>query len=142
MISKVQGKCHAAQMTESSPAGEMTSGLHSQNMAVVLFTCAARLSSDQTTVASAGGIPVWPGWRRWQVVTFRLQLVLHLFYGAIELLIFAFELFTGIIIDHDVWIDSVTFDDPLFAVFGIKRELRLEELAAVDKRQRFTNASY
>ena len=54
--------------------------------------------------------------------------------AAIELLIFAFEFFAGIIIDHDIRIDSVTFHDPLFAVFGIKRELRFEELSAIDKR--------
>src|SRR5262249_47410958 len=62
--------------------------------------------------------------------------------GAIKLLIFAFELFPGIIIDHDIRIDSVSFDDPLFAVFGKKRELRFEELSAIDKRQGFANASY
>src|SRR5437762_9099604 len=87
-------------------------------------------------------ISVRPGRGRRKIEAFCLQLVLHFLNGAIKLLIFAFELFSGIIIDDDVRINSVTFDDPLFAVFGVKRELRFEELSAVDKRQRFANASY
>ena len=58
------------------------------------------------------------------------------------MLIFAFEFFPGIIIDYDIGINAVPFDDPLFAVFGINRELRFEELSAVDKWQRLANASY
>src|SRR5215472_16528692 len=102
----------------------MTFGSSQPNMAVVVFPYAARLSSDQTTPASASGITVWPGWRRWQVVTFRLQLVLHLLNGAIELLIFAFEFFRGIVVDHNVRINSVAFDDPVLTVFQVNRKLR------------------
>ena len=80
-------------------------------------------------------ISVWPGRGRWKIEAFCLHLVLYFLKGAIELLIFAFEFFPGIIIDHDIRIDSVSFDDPLFAVFGVKRELRFKELSAVDKRQ-------
>src|SRR4030095_364925 len=77
-----------------------------------------------------------------EIEAFRLHLVLYFLNGAIKLLIFAFEFFRGIVIDHNIRIHSVAFDDPLFAVFGINRELRLEELAAVDQWQRFANASY
>src|ERR1700730_5442406 len=64
-----------------------------------------------------------------QVVAFGLQLGLDLFDGSIELLIFTFELFRGIVIHHDVGIDAVAFDDPLFAILRIRRELGPEELA-------------
>src|SRR6266481_10114338 len=96
----------------------------------------------EIALGSASGIAVRPGWRRWQIEAFCLQPVLHFLNGAIKLLIFAFEFSSGIIIDDDIRINSVTFDDPLFAVFGVKRELRFEELSAVDKRQRFANSSY
>ena len=96
----------------------------------------------EIALGSASGIAVRPGWRRWQIDAFCLQPVLHFLNSAIKLLIFAFEFFSGIIIDDDIRINSVTFDDPLFAVFGVKRELRFEELSAVDQRQRFANASY
>src|SRR5213592_4852541 len=96
----------------------------------------------EIALGSASGIAVRPGWRRWQIEAFCLQLVLHFLNGAIKLLIFAFEFFPGIIIDYDIWINAVPFDDPLFAVFGINRELRFEELSAVDKWQRLANASY
>ena len=96
----------------------------------------------EIALGSASGIAVRPGWRRWQIEAFCLQPLLHFLDRAIELLIFAFEFFSGIIVHHDVRINSVTFDDPLFAVLGVKRELRFEELSAVDKRQRFANASY
>src|SRR5437762_3865018 len=95
----------------------------------------------EIALASAGRISVWPGRRRWQIEAFCLQLVLHFLNGAIKLLIFAFELFSGIVVHHDIRINSVAFDDPLFAVLRVKRELRFEELSAVDKRQRFANAS-
>ena len=71
-------------------------------------------------LALANGISVRPWWRRWNVEALCLQVVLHFLNGAIELLIFALELFPRIVIDHDVRINSVTFDDPLFTVFGIK----------------------
>src|SRR5437762_2791291 len=96
----------------------------------------------EIALGSASGIAVRPGWRRWQIEAFCLQPLLHFLNGAIELLIFAFEFFPGVIIDDDIRINSVTFDDPLFAVFGVKRELRFEKLSAVDKRQRFANTSY
>src|SRR5437763_17173214 len=95
----------------------------------------------ETALASAGRISVWPGWRRRKIEAFCLQLVLHFLNRAIKLLIFAFEFFSGIVVHHDVRINSVAFDDPLFAVLGVKRELRFEKLSAVDKRQRFANAS-
>src|SRR5580765_872249 len=85
-------------------------------------------------LGSPGRISVCPGWRRRKIETFCLQVVLHFLNGSIKLLIFAFEFFPGIIIAHDIRINSVSFDDPLFAVFGVKRELRFEELSAVDKR--------
>src|SRR5262249_50000036 len=87
-------------------------------------------------------VSVGPGRRRWEIEALCLQLVLHLLDGTIKLLIFAFKFFSGVIIDHDIRIDSVSFDYPLFAVFGINCELRFEELPAIDKRQRFANASY
>src|SRR5882757_2767698 len=96
----------------------------------------------EIALGSASRIPVWPGWRRWQIEAFCFQPVLHFLDRAIKLLIFAFEFFSGIVVHHDVRINSVTFDDPLFAVLGVKRELRFEELSAVDKRQRFANASH
>src|SRR5918996_197743 len=99
-------------------------------------------SALKPLLALAGGISVRPWRRRRKIEAFCLQLVLHFLNGAIKLLIFAFEFFSRIIIDDDIRIDSVSFDDPLFAVFGVKRELRFEELSAVDKRQRFANASY
>src|SRR5260370_16824528 len=94
------------------------------------------------SLAALQRVAVWVGRDRRQVISLGLQFVLHFLKRAIKLLIFAFEFFSGIIIDDDVRIDSVTFDDPLFAVFGVKRELRFEELSAVDKRQRFANSSY
>src|SRR4029079_14848257 len=99
-----------------------------------------RLQALKPLLALAARISIWPRRGRWEIEAFCLHLVLHFLNGAIKLLIFAFEFFPRIIIDHDIRIDSVSFDDPLFAVFGIKRELRFEELSAVNKRQGFANA--
>src|SRR5262245_21758501 len=80
-------------------------------------------------------ISIWPRRGRWDIEAFCLQLVLNFLDGTIKLLIFAFEFFPGIIIDDNVRINSVAFDDPLFAILGINCELRFEELSAVDERQ-------
>ena len=98
-------------------------------------------TSVETALSSAGRISIGPGRGRRKIEAFCLQPVLKFLDGAIKLLIFAFEFFPGIIIDHDIRIDSVSFDDPLFAVFGIKRELRFEELSAVYQGERFANPS-
>src|SRR6266478_9005457 len=98
--------------------------------------------NNPLSLAALHRVAVWVGRDRRQVISLGLQFVLHFLKRAIKLLIFAFEFFSGIIIDDDVRINSVTFDDPLFAVFGVKRELRFEKLSAVDKRQRFANASH
>src|SRR4030095_1451200 len=102
----------------------------------------SRSRAYEIALGSASAIGVRPGWRRWQIEAFCLQPLLRFLDRAIKLLIFAFEFFSGIVVHHDVRINSVAFDDPLFAVFGVKRELRFEELSAIDKRQRFANASY
>ncbi len=69
------------------------------------------------TLAALHRIPVRVR-RDWgQVISFGLQLLLNFLDRPVELLIFAFEFLPGIIIDGDVGINSVTFDDPLFAVF-------------------------
>src|SRR5689334_17088241 len=83
---------------------------------------------------SASRISVWPGRRRWEIEPFCFQLILHFLNRAIKLLIYTFKFFSGIIINDDVRIDSMTLHYPLFAIFGIERELRLKELSAVDKR--------
>src|SRR5262249_26528448 len=98
--------------------------------------------SSPRLLRASGRISVGPGWGRWEIEAFCLQLVPYFLNAAIELLIFTFKFFCGIIIDDDIRINSVTFDDPLFAVLGINRELRFEELPAVDKRQRLANAGY
>ena len=82
-----------------------------------------------------GRISVWPRRRRWDIEAFCLQLVLNFLDGTIKLLILAFKFFPGIVVDDNVRINSVAFNDPLFAVLLIKCELRLEELATVDERQ-------
>src|SRR5882762_8546066 len=69
------------------------------------------------TLGALRRVPVWIGRDRRQVVSFGLQLVLNLLDCPIELLVFAFEFFRGIVIDYDVGIDATTFNDPLFAVF-------------------------
>src|SRR6266436_8511268 len=106
-------------------------------MKMLLYTC-----SSPRFLRPPGRISVGPRRGRRKIESLCLQLVLNFLNGAIKLLIFAFEFFSRIIIDDDIRINSVTFDDPLFAVFGINCELRFEELSAVDKRQRFANASY
>src|SRR5207245_7316511 len=68
-------------------------------------------------------------WRR-EIEAFCLQLVLNFLNGAIELLIFAFEFFPRIVVDEDIRIDSVPFDDQLFARVGANRTLRLNTLTA------------
>src|SRR5678815_6062902 len=103
---------------------------------------AGMATSVEIARRSAGRISIGPGRGRRKIEAFCLQTVLHFLDGAIKLLIVAFEFFPGIIIDHDIRIDSVAFDDPLFAVFGVKRELGFEELTAIDKRQRLANSSY
>src|SRR5206468_8161232 len=77
-------------------------------------------------LALPGRISVRPRRWRWQIEMFCFQLALHLLNGALELLIFAFEFFTGIIIDNNIRINPMAFDNPLFALFGINRELRFE----------------
>ena len=77
-------------------------------------------TASKSVLLTASRISVWPGRGRWKIEAFRLQLVLHFLNGAIKLLIFAFEFFSGIIIDHDIRINSVSFDDPLFAVLWSK----------------------
>ena len=67
--------------------------------------------------------------------------MLDLLDRAIELLVFATEFFRRVIIDHDIGINAVTFDDPLFSVLGIKPEFRFEELAAVHQRKRIANSN-
>src|SRR5262249_26378168 len=98
--------------------------------------------SSPRFLGTSGGISVGPRRGRWEIEAFCLHFVLYFLNGAIELLIFAFKFFSGIIVDDNIRINSVTFYDPLFAVFGINGELRFEELAAVDKRQRLANAGY
>ena len=71
-------------------------------------------------LCAAGRISVWPGRGRRKIEAFCLQLVLHFLKGAIKLLIFAFEFFSGIIIDDDIRINTVAFHDPLFAVLWNK----------------------
>jgi hypothetical protein len=69
-----------------------------------------------TTLAVFRRIPVWVGRDRRQVVSFGLQLLLDLLDCPIELLVFAFEFLSGVVLDDDVGIDAATFNDPLFAV--------------------------
>ena len=69
------------------------------------------------TLGMSRRIPVWIGRDRRQVVSFGLQLLLDLLDRPIELLVFAFEFLSGIVIDDDVGIDAATFNNPLFAVF-------------------------
>src|SRR4026207_758357 len=104
---------------------------------------AARMATSvEIALSSASRISIGPGRGRRKIEAFCLQPVLKFLDCAIKLLIFAFEFFPGIIIDHDIRIDSVAFDNPFFAVFRVKRELGFEELSAVSKRQRFANAGY
>src|SRR6202008_170961 len=62
-----------------------------------------------------------------------------LFDRSVELLVFPAEFLRWIVVDHDVGINAVTFDDPFFSVFREGRELRPEELAAVRQGQRIAN---
>src|ERR1044072_2340887 len=50
-------------------------------------------------------IPVWVGRDRRQVVSFGLQFLLDLLDRPIELLVFAFEFLSWIVVDHNVLID-------------------------------------
>src|SRR6266705_1419814 len=78
--------------------------------------------------------------RRRQLIAFRLHLLLNLLDRPVELLVFAAKFFRRIVIDHDIGINAVTFDDPFFSVLGIKPEFRFEELAAVHQRKRIANS--
>ena len=90
---------------------------------------------SETTLALSGRISVWPRWRRWELEPFCLQRVLNLLDSAIQLLILAFKFCPRVIIDDDIRVDSVAFDNPLVAVLRVDCELGLEELSAIDKRQ-------
>src|SRR5437763_10937391 len=88
-------------------------------------------------------IPVRVRWRaRRQRITFRLHVLLDLFDCAIELLVFAVKFLRRIVIDHDIGIDAVTFDDPFLAVLRKGRELRPKQLAAIRKRKRITDSNH
>src|SRR5881392_1729442 len=67
-------------------------------------------------LCTASRISVWPRRGRWEIETFCLQLVLQFLNGAIKLLIFAFKFFSGIVIDHNIRINTMTFYDPLFGI--------------------------
>ncbi|PYL04162.1 MAG: hypothetical protein DME32_02405 [Verrucomicrobia bacterium] len=55
--------------------------------------------------------------------------------SPVELLIFAAELLSRIVIDHNIGINTVTFDDPILTILGIDREFWLKELSIVRQRQ-------
>src|SRR5438552_18691340 len=78
--------------------------------------------------------------RRRQLIAFRLHLLLNLLDRPVELLVFAAKFFRRIVIDHDIGINAVAFDQPFFSVLGIKPEFRFEELAAVHQRKRIANS--
>src|SRR3954453_23823856 len=85
-------------------------------------------------------IPVWIRRRtRRQRVTLRLHVLLDLFDRPVELLVFAAEFLRGIVINHNVGIDGVTFDDPFLSILRKRCELRPEELATVGKGKRIAN---
>src|ERR1700675_2516980 len=92
--------------------------------------------------ARFGWIAVWVRRRGRQIVAFRLQLFLDFLNPAVELLVFAFEFFGRIVVDYDIGINTVTFDDPVLSILGIKRELRFEELTAVDQWQGIPNSNH
>src|SRR4029453_18012723 len=94
---------------------------------------ASRGMAYEIALGSTSGIAVRPGWRRWQIEAFCLQPLLHFLNGAIKLLIFAFEFFSGIVVHHDVRINSVAFDDPFLALFGVKADFGFEDLSAIAK---------
>src|ERR1043166_7324972 len=89
---------------------------------------------------------VWvAGWirpDRRQLVRLRFHLGLDLRNRAVELLVFPFEFLRRIVIDHDVGINAVTFNDPILAILRIRGELGAEELAAVGQGKRVANAYY
>ena len=98
------------------------------------------LTSNGNRLAAFRRIPVRVRWDRRQVVALRLQLFLNFLDSPVELLIFALEFLGRIVVDHDVGIDAVAFDDPAFAVLGVRRELRLEEIAAISQRKRVADS--
>ena len=55
--------------------------------------------------------------RRWQLIAFRLHLLLNLLDRPVELLVFAAKFFRRIVIDDYVRIDAVAFYDPILALF-------------------------
>src|SRR4029077_13510734 len=61
-----------------------------------------RVRRTRSTLLAALKRTVRIGWGWRQVVAFCLQLFLKFLDGAIELLIFAFELLPGIVVDRDV----------------------------------------
>src|SRR6267378_510924 len=100
-------------------------------------------SNEQMSILSAARrifVRIRRHWR--QFVAFRLQLFLDLLDPAIELLIFALKFFRRIVVDHDIGIDAVTFNDPFLSVLRVKRELRFEKIAAVNQRKRIANSNH
>src|SRR5437660_69007 len=77
---------------------------------------------------------------RMNVVAFRFQFLFHFLNSSVELLILAPEFFNRIVIDNDIGIDSMTFDDPFLAILRIGCELRPEELSAIGEREWFANS--
>src|SRR5262249_31928936 len=69
-----------------------------------------------------------------------LQLLEHHPDGAVELLVLAGVLPGRVVVHHDVGIDAVALDDPLLALDVEARELRPVQVAAVQQRQRATDA--
>ncbi len=105
-----------------------------------LFHFATDNTMRPRALAALRRIPIRIGRDRGQIISLGLQLLLHFLDRPVELLIFAAEFFRRIVIDHDVGIDTMPFDDPIFAVLRIRRELGLEKVAAVSQRQRVANA--
>jgi hypothetical protein len=91
-----------------------------------------------TPLASSQGESLLRRLRRWRDLPLALRLaslqLLHDFLdGALELVVGASVLARGVVVDYDVGIDAVAFDDPLLAVDGVGGELGFAQGAAVDE---------
>ena len=90
--------------------------LSSPSVAVVANTQRLRRAKDALSLATLNWVPVRIWRDRRQIVSFGLQFFLYFLKCPVELLIFASEFFRGIIVDDDVGIHAMAFDDPLFPV--------------------------
>src|SRR4029079_4767339 len=79
---------------------------------------------------------------RRHLVALGLHLFLHFVNGAIQLLVNAFKLLCRVVINHDIGINTVTFNNPALSVLRVRRKLRFEKLATIDEGQGISNSDH